>query len=135
MYCRNCGAIMNPGEPNCMNCGAPVNMGRSFCPVCGARTPENAMGCLNCGTPFTTMVDPSMQKSKIAAGILGIFLGSLGIHNFYLGYTGKGIAQLLLTVLSCGALSMISGIWGFIEGIMLLTGSSKFDANGIPLKE
>ena len=135
MYCRNCGAILNPGAPNCMNCGAPVNMGRSFCPVCGARTPENAMGCLNCGTTFPTFVDPSMQKSKIAAGLLGIYLGVLGVHNFYLGYTGKGIAQLLMTVLSCGILSMVSAVWGLIEGIMLLAGSISCDANGIPLKD
>ena len=38
------------------------------------------------------------NKSKIAAGLLGIFLGSLGIHNFYLGYTKKAILQLCLTI-------------------------------------
>ena len=42
------------------------------------------------------------QKSKVAAGILGILLGALGVHNFYLGYTGKGVAQLLISVLSLG---------------------------------
>ena len=40
-------------------------------------------------------------KSKIAAGILGIILGCFGVHNFYLGFTGKAIAQLLITLLSC----------------------------------
>ena len=40
------------------------------------------------------------QKNKIVAGLLGLFLGTLGIHNFYLGYAGKGIAQLLMTILS-----------------------------------
>ena len=39
------------------------------------------------------------QKSKIAAGLLGIFLGSFGVHNFYLGYTGKAVAQLLLLLI------------------------------------
>ena len=58
---------------------------------------------------------PGQQKSKIAAGILGILVGFLGIHNFYLGYTGKGIAQLLISVLSLGLLSPISGLWGLIE--------------------
>lgn len=38
------------------------------------------------------------QKSKIVAGLLGLFLGTLGVHNFYLGYTGKAVAQLLLTL-------------------------------------
>ncbi len=77
------------------------------------------------------------QKSKIAAGLLGIFLGSLGIHNFYLGFTGKAVAQLLITVLSVGTLSWVSWIWGIIEGILILTGSENFrrDANGIPLRD
>jgi TM2 domain-containing membrane protein YozV len=77
----------------------------------------------------------SGQKSKIVAGLLGIFLGSLGIHNFYLGYKGKAIAQLLLSVLSFGVLAIVSGIWGLIEGIMILCGSIRSDANGVPLRE
>ena len=72
-------------------------------------------------------------KSKIAAGILGILLGALGVHNFYLGYTGKAIAQLLISVLSLGFLSPISGIWGLIEGILILTGSIDQDGKGNPL--
>lgn len=75
------------------------------------------------------------QKSKMAAGLLGIFLGSLGIHNFYLGFTGKGVAQLLISLLSCGFLSPISAIWGLIEGILYLTGSNSVDAQGNPLKD
>ncbi|MBG0740406.1 NINE protein [Paeniglutamicibacter antarcticus] len=77
------------------------------------------------------------QKSKVAAGLLGIFLGSLGIHNFYLGFTGKAIAQLLITVLSLGFLSWASAIWGIIEGILILTASEGFrrDARGVPLRD
>ena len=75
------------------------------------------------------------QKSKIAAGLLGIFLGAFGVHNFYLGKTGKALAQLLITLLSCGALSFVSGTWGLIEGILVLTGSINTDGRGIPLKE
>jgi len=71
-------------------------------------------------------------KSKIAAGVLGLLIGSLGIHRFYLGYTGIGIAQVMVTILTCG----LGGLWGFIEGIMILTGSSiTTDADGIPLKD
>lgn len=54
-------------------------------------------------------------KSKVAALLLCFFLGGLGIHRFYLGYTGIGIAQLL----TCGGL----GIWAIIDFIMLLTDS------------
>ncbi len=59
-------------------------------------------------------------KSKIVAGILGILLGALGIHNFYLGYMKKAIIQLLISVVSLGFLSWISAIWGLIEGILIL---------------
>lgn len=74
-------------------------------------------------------------KSKIAAGILGILLGAFGIHNFYLGYTGKGITQLLITILSLGTLSFISGLWGLIEGVMILTGGINVDGEGNPLAD
>lgn len=74
-------------------------------------------------------------KSKIAAGILGILLGGLGIHNFYLGYTGKAVAQLLISILSIGFLSFVSAIWGLVEGIMILTGSIAVDGKGVPLKD
>ncbi|MFU0468733.1 NINE protein [Gardnerella vaginalis] len=58
------------------------------------------------------------KRSKIVAAILAFFLGYLGVHNFYLGKTGRGVAQLLLTisVFFC----WISGIWAFIEFIMIL---------------
>lgn len=77
----------------------------------------------------------AQQKSKVAAGILGIMIGTFGIHNFYLGYTGKGVAQLLLTLLSCGMLTPFTSIWALIEGIMILTGSISTDSKGIPLKD
>lgn len=65
------------------------------------------------------------QKSKIVAGILGLFLGTLGIHNFYLGYTGKAVAQLLLTLIGWIILigPIISGIWALIEAILILCSS------------
>lgn len=80
-----------------------------------------------------TTSNNSNTKSKLAAGLLGIFLGSLGVHNFYLGYTGKAVAQLLISLLSCGMLSFASAVWGLIEGIMILTGSINTDGDGNPL--
>ena len=73
-------------------------------------------------------------KSRMAAGILGLLLGGLGIHNFYLGYSGKAVAQLLITVLSFGILAFIPAIWGLIEGIMILTDKNYLDADGFPLE-
>ncbi|MBF0537654.1 MAG: TM2 domain-containing protein [Nitrospirae bacterium] len=79
-------------------------------------------------TAETTLSDEYNYKNKAIAGILAIFLGSLGIHRFYLGYTGIGIAQVLLTF-STG----LGTIWGVVEGILILTGNIKKDAQGRPL--
>ncbi len=81
------------------------------------------------------------QKSKIAAGLLGIFLGSLGVHNFYLGNTGKAVAQLLLTLIGWIIIvgPIISGIWALIEAILILCSNYGSpwhrDARGIELAD
>lgn len=62
-----------------------------------------------------------IDNKKIAAGLLGIFLGPWGVHKFYLGYTTEGIIQILITLFSCGTL----GILGIIEGIVYLTKSDE----------
>ena len=76
-------------------------------------------------------------KSKIAAGLLGIFLGGLGIHRFYLGYTVLGIVQLVLTLVLGAFTFGLVGLWGVVEGIMILAGAQYFrrDAKGIPLRD
>lgn len=56
----------------------------------------------------------SGSKSKITAALLAFFLGGLGIHRFYLGYTWQGVVQLL----TLGGL----GIWALIDFIRILTG-------------
>ncbi|UQA83342.1 TM2 domain-containing protein [Gardnerella vaginalis] len=79
------------------------------------------------------------SRNKIAAGLLVIFLGALGVHNFYLGFKGKAIAQLLISILSFGLLAFVSGIWAFIEGICILCSQpgSKWhkDADGAELQD
>jgi TM2 domain-containing membrane protein YozV/NMD protein affecting ribosome stability and mRNA decay len=130
-FCRNCGKPL-VGKPEiCMNCGARPQAGRLFCPVCGSATNPQAVICLKCGSGLTAenAVIPG-QKSKLAAGLLGIFLGSLGIHRFYLGYVGIGIVQIVVSIITLG----IGGLWGFIEGILILTGTFNKDAKGLPLK-
>ena len=76
-------------------------------------------------------------KSKIAAGLLGIFLGGLGIHRFYLGYTTIGVIQLVLTVVLGIFTFGLVGLWGLVEGIMILAGAEYFrrDAKGVPLRD
>ncbi|WP_318242112.1 TM2 domain-containing protein [Arthrobacter gallicola] len=80
-------------------------------------------------------VDP--PKSRLAAGLLGIFLGSFGVHRFYLGYTTIGVVQILVTVLTFWFTFGLSAMWGFVEGIMILAGAQTFrtDARGVPLRE
>ena len=86
-------------------------------------------------------VDPT-AKSKLAAGLLAIFLGWLGIHRFYLGYTNIAIAQLavgviglILSPFTCGLLLLGASIWGLVDGIMILTGSIRTDGQGRPLRD
>ncbi|MBL3667871.1 NINE protein [Streptomyces sp. M2CJ-2] len=65
---------------------------------------------------------PYSDKSKIVAGVLQLFIGSLGIGRFYVGSVGIGIAQLL----TCGGL----GIWSLIDGIMYLVSNDRTDEQG-----
>jgi TM2 domain-containing membrane protein YozV len=72
------------------------------------------------------------EKSRVTAGILGLLLGGLGAHRFYLGYPGIAVLQILVTILTLG----VGALWGVIEGILILAGSDSFrtDANGLPLR-
>ncbi|MBF6340549.1 TM2 domain-containing protein [Nocardia abscessus] len=73
---------------------------------------------------------PLSDKQKLIAGLLQIFLGGFGVGRFYLGYTGLGIAQLAVTIVTCG----LGSIWGLIDGIMILVGKVP-DAQGRPLRD
>ena len=111
-----------------------------FCMYCGSELKSESSFCPNCGSPVdgekksettTVKVTNGDAKSRIAAGLLGIFLGGWGVHNFYLGYTDKGVIQIVVTFLTCG----LGGLWGFIEGILILCGNINEDANGVPLTD
>lgn len=78
------------------------------------------------------MMPQNPPKQLLVGVLLALFLGVFGVHNFYLGHTGRGVAQLLITVLTLGLGSIITGIWALIELIMMATGSLH-DADGRPL--
>ena len=59
--------------------------------------------------------------NKIAAGVCGILIGSLGIHKFILGLTTPGIIMLLVSVLTCGVGGLAMSVIGLIEGIIYLS--------------
>ena len=70
-------------------------------------------------------------KSRQTAGLLGIFLGGVGVHRFYLGYTSMGVLQILVTIATCG----FGGFWGITEGVLILSGKGiTTDADGKPLR-
>ena len=129
MFCRNCGKEIDEQAAICVTCGCKNGDGNKYCYHCGKEVPEGAQFCLNCGYALTK-IDNTPKKSKLIAGILGIFLGGLGIHNFYLGFNGRGIAQILLSL--CFG---IGSIWGFIEGILILCGKMDKDAKGNKLED
>ncbi|MDR1851803.1 MAG: NINE protein [Propionibacteriaceae bacterium] len=88
------------------------------------------------GAPMAPYGNPNyVQRSRLAAGLLQCFLGVFGVGRFYLGYTGIGLAQLLITVLTFGLGAVVTSIWGIIDGILILTGSPAVDAKGVPLRD
>lgn len=83
-----------------------------------AQTPYNPYG--------QTVYQQSVVRTKdhVAAGLLGIFLGSLGVHKFYLGYNTAGFIMLGVAILggllSFGIATSIVWLIGLIEGIIYL---------------
>ena len=64
------------------------------------------------------------SEKKLVAALLGIFVGYLGIHKFYLGYKKEGVIQIILTIVTFG----FAGIIAVIEGIMyLMKSDQEFD--------
>ncbi len=108
------------------------------CPNCHTQNLNPGGRCSNCGTmlPFSPMPMQPVYKQqlpgaekKIAAGLCGILLGSLGIHKFVLGYTTEGIIMLAISLVggffTCGIASAVVYVIGIVEGIMYLTKSDE----------
>lgn len=145
--CAECGAQISDKAPACVKCGAPVTASvtattpvgeRGECPICGQSCPITSVKCISCETEFGLGVQivplgtyrhfaespPSAHQQVFKAAksrgiyiILGLFLGGLGVHNFYAGRLGIGLAQ-LLTVLILGWFVVgfvIVGVWVLIE--------------------
>ena len=71
---------------------------------------------------------PYSEKQKLVAGLLQILL-PLGIGRMYMGDVGLGVAQLVVTLVTCG----IGALWPFIDGIIILVGDP-VDSDGRPLR-
>lgn len=131
MFCKNCGNPIDPQAAMCVKCGFAKGTGSNFCHNCGQPTQPGASICTSCGFAVNGAAAGGEQKSKLVAALLAFFLGSLGIHDFYLGYNKNGIIKIVLTC--CTGVG--GGIWALIDLIRLLTGSLHTDANGVELKK
>ena len=151
-YCRNCGRELAEEFSNCPDCGCPKGLGVGFCENCGEQVIPGTVYCARCGAPVVS-APPQPQpvapakirkpRSRWAAAAFGIVMGAFGVHNFYLGHTGRGIAQIAITVavyanvcsgtLPQAAAFLLAGLWGFIEGVLIAVGESDTDAEGKPL--
>lgn len=116
MYCTNCGQEMNDNQAICLNCGVKVGDGKGFCAHCGTAMNENADICLNCGVAANKKKTGSSNlngQDKIVMILICFFLGGLGIHNFMMGETKKGVAKILLCF--CFGISSILALIDLIK--------------------
>ncbi len=118
---------MNENQAVCVKCGVKVGEGNKFCQNCGKEINENADVCLNCGVAVKKQkivsVDGNLGgQSKLTMALICFFLGGIGVHNFMMGETKKGVFKIVM--LPCFG---ISGILALIDFIKILT--DKYEIN------
>ena len=104
------------------------------CGECDREVSDKAAACPGCGAPINAQAPTVQQvqvvqipKSRGVYIVLGLFLGLLGIHNFYAGYNGRGLAQLLVTLLTGWLIAplFVVAVWVLAELI-----ATDIDAGG-----
>ena len=103
MYCKNCGTQMSDNQKFCDKCGTCAEEKIAFCSNCGTQLNPNADVCLNCGVAVKKEVKTGNMKDEDKIGLMLIcfFIGFLGVHNFMLGETKKGVFKILINII-CG---------------------------------
>src|SRR5215510_1657466 len=135
VFCTKCGAQNDDYARSCSHCQAtlPIIGGQQtayqpqsdyHAPYEPSYQPIQPPSPLYAQPPIQDWKSAGADK-KVAAGILGIVIGGLGIHKFILGYQKEGLIMLLVSVLSCGTLAGVMHVIGIIEGIMYLTKSDE----------
>ncbi len=136
MFCRNCGKELIGTPEICPECGAKPMSGTSFCSNCGAATTELTEICPKCGArmagaaakPIAGDISP---KSRLAITLLAFFLGTLGVHRFYLGKIGTAVGMLILGIVGWATIWIFGlgfifltavGIWALIDFIFAVSG-------------
>lgn len=148
MVCGGCNAPPWAGRNFCQNCATPTHPMAEVCHHCGVQLAGGGYASGYTGgyassypAPYAGGYPMTVSPyTKTTAGLLGIFLGGFGAHRFYLGYNAIGIAQLLLWLSgpvlreALGATflvgTVIAGIWGFVEGVLIFTNQIPTDAQG-----
>lgn len=116
MYCKNCGEPLNDNQAICVKCGVKVGTGNKFCANCGKELPENADVCLNCGVATKKQggMDGELGGySKVVMAVICFFLGAIGVHNFILGETKKGIFKIVMSL--CFGIGAILALIDFVK--------------------
>ncbi|MBQ4154544.1 MAG: TM2 domain-containing protein [Clostridia bacterium] len=116
MYCKNCGEAMNDNQAICLKCGVKTGQGTAFCSNCGNALPENAAVCLNCGVAVKGAEGDLAGKDKVTIALICFFLGGLGIHNFLMGETKKGVVKIVASF--CFGLGSILALIDFVKILM-----------------
>lgn len=120
MYCKNCGEQFNENQVVCLKCGVKVGDGDSYCANCGKEVIKNATVCLNCGCALKGELNSETKglngQNKTTMALVCFFLGGIGIHNFMMGESKKGITKILL---SC--LFGVGAVLALIDFIKILT--------------
>ena len=127
---------------NCPECGkqySPQEKGnRVKCPYCGAETNVSyGQEQSNFQEQFRQFGDQASAamddvfsngpsgKSRGVAGLLALFLGGLGLHYFYMNKTNAGVVFLLATLLSCGALGIVTHVISIIQAVLFFTSTQQ----------
>lgn len=120
MYCRNCGESVDPNQAICVKCGVKVGDGTNFCANCGKTINAAADVCLECGYAVKKP-DKSNDDNKLMLGIMALLFGGIGIHNFIMGETKKGVMKIILSWTG------ISLILALIDAVKIFT--DKYEIN------
>ena len=99
-----------------------------YCNHCGSQIADQAAICVKCGVATGRGNASGKQPtSRVLYVVLALLFGCLGVHNFVVGYTGRGVAQLLISVCTLFFGACFVAIWALVEAFTV-----KEDANGIP---
>ncbi len=124
--CPQCGAPIDPTATECKFCGEKLAVQQAAQQVQPQQVyvqqpqPQVVIQQAAPQQVYVSGINPAWPvKSKMAAGLLAIFLGGLGVHKFYLGKIGAGIVYL------CFCWTWIPAVVGLIEGILYLCSSDE----------